>query len=213
MVIVHVGSLSLQVRRERTERAYKEKLADELRRCVQAVVGRCLEEALEAEVTELLGREWYGRRQDQERGWIEAYCGRCGSHDRRRFSRNGHYRRKPRTSWGRVEINVPQVECVCGGMVRMPFQTLGRGQRIWDDLEAEIREEYGWGKSLRWLKACVDAKLGGSVGLRTLNRRVHELAELVPHWQAEELEDVPPVVRVDGLWVTLMFDTKETKKP
>jgi putative transposase len=212
MVIVHVGNLSLQVKREKAEHAYKEKLVRELRRCVQEVVGRCLEETLEAEVTELLDRGWYERRQDQKRGWIEAYCGKCGSHDRRRFSRNGHYRRKPRTSWGRVEINVPQVECVCGGMVRMPFQTLGRRQRIWYDLEAEIREEYAWGKSLRWLKACVDAKLGGSVGLRTLNRRVHELADLVPHWQAEELADVPPVVRVDGLWVTLMFDTKEQKK-
>ena len=212
MVIVHVGSLSLQVGRERLGRTYKEKLASELRRCVRSVVARCLEEALEAEVTELLDREWYERRQDQERGWIEAYCGKCGSHDRRRFSRNGHYKRKPRTSWGQVEINVPQVECVCGGMVRMPFQTLGRRQRIWDDLEAEIREEYGWGKSLRWLKECVDGKLGGSIGLRTLNQRMHELAALVPQWQEEELEDVPPVVRVDGLWVTLMFDTKEKKK-
>jgi transposase-like protein len=41
---------------------------------------------------------------------------------------------------------------------------------------------------------------------------MHELAALVPQWQEEELEDVPPVVRVDGLWVTLMFDTKEKKK-
>ena len=88
-------------------------------------------------------------------------------------------------------------------------QTLGRRQRIWDDLEAEIREEYGWGKSLRWLKECVDGKQGGSIGLRTLNQRMHELAALVPQWQEEELEDVPPVVRVDGLWVTLMFDTKD----
>jgi len=83
---------------------------------------------------------------------------------------------------------------------------------MWDDLEGEIRAEYGWGKSLRWLKACVDDKLGSSVGLRTLNRRMHDLAGLVPQWQTEELEDVPPVVRVDGLWVTLMFDTKEKKR-
>ena len=55
----------------------------------------------------------------------------------------------------------------------MPFQTLRRRQRIWDDLDEEIREEYGWGKSLRWLKACVDAKLGGSVGLRTLTESAH----------------------------------------
>ena len=56
MVIVHVGSLSLQVGRERLGRTYKEKLVSELRRCVRSVVARCLEEALEAEVTELLDR-------------------------------------------------------------------------------------------------------------------------------------------------------------
>ncbi len=211
-MIVHVGRLILQVERERSARVFKERLIVEITRQVLQVIGRCIEAALELEVTEILGRERYERRRDQERGWVEAYCGQCGSHDRRRFSRNGHYPRKLSTHWGRVEINVPQIECICGGMVRMPFQTLRRRQRIWDDLEEEIREEYGWGKSLRWLKACVDDKLGGSVGLRTLNRRMQALAELVPQWREEELEDVPPVVRVDGLWVTLMFDTPEKKR-
>jgi transposase-like protein len=212
MVIVPVGSLFLQVERERSEQAFKERLIAEITEQMQQVLVRCLEAVLELEVTELLGREWYGRRRDQERCWIEARCGKCGSQDRRQFSRNGHYKRKLSTRWGRVEINVPQIECTCGGMVNMPFQTLRRRQRIWDDLEGEIREEYGWGKSLRWLKACMDAKLGGSVGLRTLNQRMHELARLVPEWREEKLKDVPPVVRVDGLWVTLMFDTQEKKK-
>jgi transposase-like protein len=62
------------------------------------------------------------------------------------------------------------------------------------------------------VKACVDAKLESSVRLRTLNERVRELARLVPKWRQQELDAVPPVVRVDGLWVTLMFDSKETKR-
>lgn len=212
MVIVPIGSLILQMERDRSARKFKERLIAEITEQVLRIVARCIEAMLEFEVTELLGRGWYERRRDQERGWIEAYCGKCGSHDRRRFSRNGHYRRKLSTDWGRVKIHVPQIECVCGGMVRMPFQTLRGRQRIWDDLEGRIREEYGWGKSLRWLKKCVDHKLGGSVGLCTLNRRMHKLARLVPQWQEAELEDIPPVVRVDGLWVTLMFDTKEKKR-
>jgi transposase-like protein len=200
------------VKRERTAGTFKERLIEEITERVGQVVARCLEAVLEEEVTELLGRDWYERRRDQERGWIEGYCGKCGSHDRRRFSRNGHYRRNLSTRWGQIELNVPQVECECGGKVKVPFQTLRPRQRIWDDLEGEIREEYGWGKSLRWLKACVDRKLGGSVGLRTLNQRVHALEGLVAQWQEEEVADVPPVVRVDGLWVTLMFETKEKKR-
>jgi hypothetical protein len=83
---------------------------------------------------------------------------------------------------------------------------------VWNDLEGEIRKEYGWGKSLRWVKECVDARLRSSVSLRTLNQRVHERAGLVPQWREDKLDDVPPVVYVDGLWVTLIFDTQEKKK-
>jgi len=35
-----------------------------------------------------------------------------------------------------------------------------------------MQAEYGWGLSLRWIKAKEDAKLHGSLGLRTINERV-----------------------------------------
>jgi transposase-like protein len=66
--------------------------------------------------------------------------------------------------------------------------------------------------SLRWIKACVDARLRSSVGLRTLNERVRQMARLVIPWQQGYLEDVPPVVRVDGIWLTLMKRTGEVRK-
>jgi transposase-like protein len=50
------------------------------------------------------------------------------------------------------------------------------------------------------------------VGLRTLNERVRQIAQLVPGWQHGVLEEVPPVVRVDGIWVTLMAPTGEVKE-
>ena len=76
MVIVHVGSPSLQVRRGRSERQFKERLVAEIEQWVRHLVARCIEEVLEAEVTEVLGREWYERRRDQERCWVDAYCGK-----------------------------------------------------------------------------------------------------------------------------------------
>ena len=106
MVIVPVGSLVLQVERERTRRAFKERLIAEITEQVRQVVVRCLEAVLELEVTELLGREWYQRRREQERCWIEAKCGKCGSQDRRQFSRNGHYKRKLSTRWGRIVLPI-----------------------------------------------------------------------------------------------------------
>jgi transposase-like protein len=95
--------------------------------------------------------------------------------------------------------------------VQVPFKTLRSRQRIWDDLEGEIRERYGWGMSLRWIKESIDARLDSSVGLRTLNRCVREMAQLVLPWQEQPVEVVPPVVRVDGIWVTLMQHTGKMK--
>jgi transposase-like protein len=83
---------------------------------------------------------------------------------------------------------------------------------MWDDLEEEIRERSGWGMTLRQSKAQVDVQLQSSVGLRTLNKRIHQMGQLVPAWRERVLDDIPPVVRVDGIWLTLMKDTEEKKK-
>lgn len=211
MVIVPVGTLVLQVERKGSRREVVEDLVVEIGKQVRWVVARCIEEALEAEVTSLLGRKPYERRQPVgEEG--EACCHRCGSQYGHDFRRDGHYRRHLDTGWGRLEISMPQLECVCGGSVTIPFQTLRPRQRVWDDLEGEIRERYGWGMSLRWIKACLDARLRSSVGLRTLNERVRQMAQLVKPWQEEPLEDIPPVVRVDAIWLTLMKRTGEVKE-
>lgn len=94
----------------------------------------------------------------------------------------------------------------------MSFKTLRPNQRLWDDIESEIRERYGLGMSLRWIKACLDARLGSSVGLRTLNQRVREMARLVTHWRGQEVDDVPPVVNLDGIWGTVMEPTWQVKQ-
>jgi hypothetical protein len=94
----------------------------------------------------------------------------------------------------------------------MPYQILRTRQRIWEDLEWEIRAEYGWGLSLRWIKAKEDAKLKGSLGLRSLNERIHQLAQGIPVWRSRALSSFPPVIRVDGIWITLLKQSGAKKK-
>jgi putative transposase len=210
MAIVQVGTIRLQVERQVSRRAFVEQLIEQMEAQVCQLVGRCIEEVLAAEVTALLGRGWYVRcRRGTER--VAAQCNRCRSRDPSAFRRDGSYQRWLDTRWGRVRIRVPQVECRCGGYVRVPFQTLLPRQRVWDDLASEIRERYAGGMSLRSIKARLDARLRSSVGLRTLNKRVRQVGSLVPGWQMQPVGDVPPVVSVDGLWVTLMQPTGEVK--
>jgi transposase-like protein len=209
MTIVPIGSLLLQVPASDDPR-FAQELCAVLETQVRQVVGRCLEEALETEVERWLGRKRYVRRRKIKGQRIEVRCSRCFSHERQRFRRNGHYRRRLDTRWGRVRLNIPQVACACGGNVRLAFQTLRRGQRIWHDLEWDVLVNYERGLSYRQIKADWDQCLGSSVGLRTLNRRVLALDSdgLPPRpWVKGE---VPPIIRLDGIWITVMFPSGKT---
>ena len=67
MVIVHVGSPCLQVKREETEQVFREKLIEQIEWWVRYLVKHCIEGALEAEVTAELGCGRYERRRDNVR--------------------------------------------------------------------------------------------------------------------------------------------------
>jgi len=84
----------------------------------------------------------------------------------------------------------------------MPWRTVRKGQRIWADLAWEMQAEYSWGLSLRWIKAKADSKLGGSLGLRTINERVHQAGAGREAYLQRPLSSFPPVVEVDGIWIT-----------
>ena len=212
MTIVRLGSPILQVPREQNRRKYLEKLWVQIEGLIVYMVERCISEALETEVSRALGRRAYQPCEQAAFGSSEAHCGRCRSRDRRRFQRNGHYPRFLDTHWGRVSIGMPQVICRCGGAVCIDFQLLRPYQRMWDDLEGQIRERCGQGLSLRQTKAELDGLLASSVGLRKLNEVVHMLAHLAPGQQETERTDIPPVVRLDGLWIKMMEATGEEKE-
>ena len=213
MLIVPIGKVRLQAAEAETREAFMQLFHEELQGVVQEIIKRCIEAELEAEGDRLLKRKRHKRRRKiKEETKSTAYCQRCGSHKANHFQRNGHYRRGVDTSWGHVKIDMPQVRCECGGNVKMPYQILRARQRIWDDLEWEMRAEYGWGMSLRWIKAKEDAKLKGSLGLRTLNQRIHRLAAGIPVWQSRRLSEFPPVIRVDGIWINMLKPTSVKKK-
>jgi putative transposase len=104
------------------------------------------------------------------------------------------------------------VKCVCGGNVKLTFQTLRPRQRWWEDLQWEVQLDYGRGLSYRQIKAELDERLGHSVGLRTLNQRVLDQVAQPKSPSAFEVGQAPPVVRLDGIWITVMFPTGEVRR-
>ena len=212
MTIVPIGNLKLQEARGGISSPYVEELVSILQEQIRYVIERCLEALLKEDVDRCLERGWYERRKRGKRGKVRQRCNRCLSHERQRYRRNGHYQRYLNTQWGRLRISVPQVKCACGGNVSLKFRAFRPRQRMWDDFGLEVQTDYGRGMSYRQIKADWDERLGGSVGLRTLNRRVLKTSmDGIPLIELKKGE-VPPIVRVDGIWMTVMFPTGEIKK-
>jgi transposase-like protein len=212
MTIVTIGKINVQVDFNAEGEVYWDQLYSGLKLSIREILARSLEAILEEELDHLLERKrHYRRRKGEEKSSNQMKCGRCGSSKKSDFRRNGHYRRRLDTTEGQIEFEMPQVECECGGGVRVAYKVLKPRQRIWKDLEAEFRSAYGYRQSLRAIKGRYDVILGGSLGLRTINSRVQAVAECVPVWQQTEMRNPPPVVRLDGIWITLMEATEARK--
>jgi hypothetical protein len=121
-------------------------------------------------------------------------------------------------SWGEIPYELPRVLCECGGSVKVDFGGLIRPfQRIGDDVDAQIQRFGGIAVSLRQMRELFGHLHIGPLSLRTLNERLHLLTNLDPN---REAEDVPPVLQVDAIWITILRangqvrrDRKGRKRP
>ena len=160
-----------------------------------------LTEMLAAIACHVLGRPYHRRRVKVSRRLRrEGQCNRCGTKKSHQFTRNGFRRRQLLTRWGELWVDLPRVRCECGGSVSIDFGGLLHPyQRIWDDVDAQIQR---WGAlviSLRGMRKELAHLRIGPLSLRTLNQRLHHLAELMPDWNPR---DVPPVLQIDAIWIT-----------
>lgn len=78
--------------------------------------------------------------------WI---CRRCGTGLRKKFRRNGRYRRRIVTMVGPVEVRVPLIRCKCGGYVTTPWKMLPPRSRFWYDVTLHGERQYLSGPSYR----------------------------------------------------------------
>ncbi|MGB9593729.1 MAG: hypothetical protein ACPLRM_02055 [Anaerolineae bacterium] len=104
--------------------------------------------------------------------------------------------------WGEAEFDLPRVRCKCGGSVQIDFGDLLRPyQRIADDVDVMIQRWAALGMSLRRMSHLLSHMRIGPLALRTLVARLHCLEHLAPH---READDVPPILEVAAVWVTLL---------
>ena len=51
----------------------------------------------------------------------------------------------------------------------------------------------------------------GSVGLRTINERIKQIEPLLLQAHREPITDVPTVVQLDGIWLTIQSQSEKEK--
>jgi Transposase, Mutator family len=169
---------------------------------------------LEAEVTAKLGRTKGEPRQVSSTARpIDWQCASCGCTDAQQFTRDGHYRRNLETGWGHLEdLQVPMLECQhCQHDVMCSFSILEKYQRFWLDLDQDVLFSSGLCQSLREISQRWSAMVGGSVGLRTINERINQIEPLLLQAHREPIRDVPTVVQLDGIWLTIQSQSDKEK--
>jgi transposase-like protein len=163
-------------------------------------------DGLEAEVTAKLGREKGQPREAKSHvREIDWKCGTCECNDANQFTRDGHYRRDLQTGWGTIQnLQVPMLECQqCKHDVICDYALLEKYQRFWMDLTQEALWSSGCSQSLRDMSERWSATVGHSVGLRTINERINQVESLVQQFHRTPLEQIPEVIQLDGIWVTI----------
>jgi hypothetical protein len=177
-----------------------------MQKVAQEAVRGVVTEVVESEVTAKLGREKGQPREieSQERT-IDWKCRHCGCSDANQFIRDGHYQRELQTGWGVIQnLHVPMLECQqCRHDVVCDYAILEKYKRFWMDLSQDALWSSGCSQSLRDICDRWSATVGHSVGLRTVNERINQLECLVHQFHHTPFEQIPEVIQLDGIWVTI----------
>lgn len=170
-----------------------------------------LTDLLVAIACHVLGRPYHRRRVKVSRRLRrEGQCSRCGTRKSHRFTRNGFRRRQLLTRWGELWVDLPRVRCECGGSVGIDFGGLLHPyQRIWDDVDAQIQRWGALAVSLRQMRKELEHLRIGPLALRTLNRRLHQLADLTLDCKPTA---VPPILQIDAIWITCLRPNGQVRR-
>jgi transposase-like protein len=193
-------------------RAAQAKIEATLQAEITDVVQRIVEQALADEVTALVGRERYERRQVATPERTTAVCSGCQIGWATRLWRAGSYERTLHTIAAAVRVRVPRVSCICGSTVRVEFTTIAPYERSWGDVQAWARELSGLCLSLADIREIVARENGRTLARSTLNGWVHQVADLAEALRQAPVTRVPPVVMLDGVWITQREPTGEERQ-
>lgn len=122
--------------------------------------------------------------------------------------RSGFFKREVETSYGHIpDLEVPKLRC--GNKVRK-WHILVRYQSALQTVLDKALYVYTLGLSLRDLQETLFLFLGQVLSLTAVNRITLAVQSKMNAWRQEPIPETPPILIVDGVWVTILYPTGET---
>lgn len=157
---------------------------------MQRLFGDIIQQFLEAEMDEHLGRSKYERKEEESKNY-----------------RNGHSTKNIKTSFGEVDVDVPRdrngefepkivkkYETVCNELDKKVIGLYARGMSV-DDIKSEIDELYGVDISPSMISKITDKVMDTAIA-----------------WQNRALDTVYPIVYMDALYFKVKEDHRIINK-
>ena len=124
-------------------------------------------------------------------------------------TRSGTYQRALLTQYGAIDaLRVPKLR---RGNGNLNWQSLTRYERCWGPLLDQQVMGYCLGLSLRDLQEMMALTLGEVLSLSACNRIVSRVSAQVKAFKQTRLENPPPILIVDGMWVKIAYPTGQVK--
>ena len=123
--------------------------------------------------------------------------------------RSGYFRRSLNTRFGRIEaLAVPKLR---RGNKERKWRILTRYQRCRDYLLDTASYLYVMGLSIRDLQEALYLLLGHVLSRSSVNQVTTRIQAQMQQEQGEKIEKTPPVLIIDGVWVSIQYDLEQFK--
>jgi transposase-like protein len=153
---------------------------------MQRLFGNIIQQFLEAEMEEHLGRERYERNNIGDKNY-----------------RNGHSSKNIKTSFGEVAVDVPRDR-----NASFEPKIVKKYETVCNELDKKVIGLYARGMSVDDIKSEIDELYGVDISPSMISKITDKVMETAVAWQNRSLDPVYPIVYMDALY----FKVKEEHK-
>ncbi|MBV7276986.1 IS256 family transposase [Clostridium sp. PL3] len=144
---------------------------------MQRLFGGIIQQFLEAEMEEHLGREKYERQNNEDRNY-----------------RNGHSSKKIKTSFGEVGVDVPRDR-----NAEFEPRIVKKYETVCNELDKKVIGLYARGMSVDDIKSEIDELYGVDISPSMISKITDKVMDTATAWQNRALDPLYPIVYMDAV--------------